>query len=292
MINIAGRPVSPESLSNGLPGGPIANKIIAIMANSRAVYYFSSESELEFEVRMRLAIIDSAKALFQSRAQFADFYTSRCNPAYWDLTENGGFRLKPGVPASVAINDIFVNGEMYAFECATAMIMILYRATLQVLPEQNFNRLFANMFLWGWKYDKDLAIVHRIPEDYLPGDIRYFKNPDVNPMTPQWQGENGVDMGDGTYFGHGIGIKTPEGIIESLKQRMKPGATRMPYLMAPATRPGFKYLYRFSYANREAESGTEIRVFNEEFVEQKVSLDEYFQQMDDYATRYITVRFG
>ena len=34
--------------------------------------------------------------------------------------------------------------------------------------------------------------------DFMPGDCIYFKNPDVNPKTTEWQGENTIDLGDGT----------------------------------------------------------------------------------------------
>ena len=52
--------------------------------------------------------------------------------------------------------------------------------------------------------------------DYLPGDCRYFNNPDVDPLTPEWQGENAIDLSGGMYYGHGIGIKTADKIIEIL----------------------------------------------------------------------------
>ena len=79
--------------------------------------------------------------------------------------------------------------------------------------------------------------------DYLPGDRRYFANPDVNPETPEWQGENVIDLGDGLYFGHGIGTHKAETFIRDLNDNRKGDATREAYLVKKAGRPDFKRLY-------------------------------------------------
>ena len=58
--------------------------------------------------------------------------------------------------------------------------------------------------------DSELGIKPYYTNYIIPGDVVYFNNPDFDPLTPQWRGENAVVLEDGTYFGHGIGIATAE----------------------------------------------------------------------------------
>ncbi len=146
---------------------------------------------------------------------------SRCNEKYWKRTDNGGFQLLPTVSPHQAIDDIFYNGHEYAFECATAVIIIFYKAVLNNIGKANFNRLFADLYLHDWQYDEDLELHGYKGSDYLPGDCAYFKNPDYNPDTPQWKGENTIVLDETLYFGHGIGITTRERIIEVLNLKRK-----------------------------------------------------------------------
>ncbi|WP_308218774.1 hypothetical protein [Bacillus cereus group sp. BfR-BA-01347] len=64
------------------------------------------------------------------------------------------------------------------------------------------------MYLYSWHFDPDLGLKTIYINHFLPGDVVYFNNPDFHPQTPWWIGENAVVLGDGTYFGHGLGIKT------------------------------------------------------------------------------------
>lgn len=101
---------------------------------------------------------------------FSTFKNSRCNPRYWNRTAGGGFELKAGVSPSAAINDIFVNGQLYAFECAMAMVMILYRATISMIGENAFDRYFTDLYLWDWNYDSNLKMITTFnPSELQPG---------------------------------------------------------------------------------------------------------------------------
>ena len=104
----------------------------------------------------------------------------------------------------------------------------------------------------NWQHlDPNMDIEHvRDLTDYLPGDCRYFKNPDVDPLTPEWQGENTIDLGNETYYGHGIGIRTSDKIIDVLNRFRKDDADTSAYLMNAATNPNYKLLaYNYNLFN-------------------------------------------
>ncbi len=107
-----------------------------------------------------------------------------------------------------------------------------------------------------WQHlDPSLGIdYHRNPADTFPGDCRYFRNPDVNPETPEWQGENAIDLDGGMYYGHGIGIQSAEGMIRTLNRHRTPGSNTSAFLMNSATRPDFKSLGRRYLQNQEAQA--------------------------------------
>lgn len=106
-----------------------------------------------------------------------------------DSYRRWGFELNANVTPSAAINDIFVNGQLYAFECAMAMVMILYKATINMIGEAAFNRYFTGLYLWDWSYDSNLKLITTFNQAELqPGDVVYFKNPDHDPAKPEWQG--------------------------------------------------------------------------------------------------------
>lgn len=196
-----------------------------------------------FEQTMRERIIETAKAMNVGGTDFSTFKNSRCNPRYWIRTANGGFQLRNDVTPSAAIQDIFVNGKLYAFECAMAMVMILYKATIDMIGEEAFNRHFTDLFLWDWNYDNNLRLITTFSKSEMqPGDVVYFKNPDHDPDKPEWQGENAVMLGNDRYYGHGLGIKSAEGMIASLNRERVPGSRTSAYLTDEALHPDFAYL--------------------------------------------------
>lgn len=126
------------------------------------------------------------------------------------------------------------------------MLIIYYHAVLNTIGKELFNRIFKYLYLYSWHSDSDLKL-QTIDTDFLiPGDIVYFKNPDVNPQTPWWQGENAVVLEDGSYFGHGMGITSAEQIIHFLNENRKDNSTRSAYLHKTVTRPNFRYLANVS----------------------------------------------
>ena len=78
---------------------------------------------------------------------------------------------------------------------------------------------------------------------YLPGDRRYFANPDVDPLTPQWQGENVIDLSGDKYYGHGLGVHNAEAIVRALNENRSEDADESAHLLDSAGLPNFKRLF-------------------------------------------------
>lgn len=245
MILIAGSPPDLPAIAGEYPENSVERLTLNQMAESGGQYRYDSLRQLKFELSLRKEIVAAARALHQSRMGFAVFHKSRCNPAYWDRTDNGGFRLKAGAKPHEAINDIFVNGSRYATECATAMVIVYYRALLGVFGAELFDRQFPDIYLMNWHVTDPLLRAVGTPrraEDVLLGDRGYFANPDVDPETPQWQGENVIVLPGPLYYGHGIGIETADRIISALNANRKDGASRSAYFLDSVGHPDFRRL--------------------------------------------------
>lgn len=254
MITIMGNTFDASTLMEQYPRGSVERQLLDVMSMSNENYRYDSVDQLKFELQLRKETVDAAWRLYRSGFDFATFHKSKANPEYWDRTPNGGFRLIDGVSPSEAIRDIFKNGNEYATECATAMIIVYYKALLGVFGEALFDEMFPSIYLMNWHMvDPLLQSVgspRRVKEKLL-GDRAYFDNPDVNPKTPEWQGENVIVLPDGLYYGHGVGVGTAGQMIESLNGNRRRGATQPAYLMDAVGRPDFKRLesiYRRSAA--------------------------------------------
>lgn len=245
MIKVGGNTIEPGEVGQ-YPAGSVERNALDIMAGSDGTYRYDSLEHLRFELEVRKSIVNAARELNGSGLAFKVFRKSKANPDYWHRTDEGGFMLQPNVTPWDGINDIYKNSHLYGTECSTAMLIVYFKALADVLPKELFNQLFPDIYLMNWQHlDRDLGIrTVEMAEDYFPGDARYFKNPDVDPVHPEWQGENVFTLGDDLYYGHGIGIATGGRIIDALNSLRKEGATRTAYLLDRAERPDFKHLYR------------------------------------------------
>lgn len=222
------------------PSGELpAHRELLRLISARSGGAYPQARDLDFELRFRDATIAAALALNASGAGFEVFETSRCNPEYWNREPNGAFRLRPDRRPSEGIRDIFVNGPLYGFECATAIVIVFYKAALDTIGDAAYDRLFANTYLFHWNVDRDLGLTTIRTTRFIPGDCLYFDNPDVDPNKMEWQGENVIYFGGDTYYGHGMGIRSSREIIDALNRNRRPGARRSAFLMRQATRPGY-----------------------------------------------------
>ncbi|CDQ20196.1 protein-glutamine gamma-glutamyltransferase [Halobacillus karajensis] len=243
MIQVSGRPYQP---ADSWKTNKIENVIIESLQKVQDIYPFSSEQELLFEIKARRNIIESAKEMNDGESTFATFRKARCNEEYWNLTRAGGFLLRLQVRPADAILDIFKNSALYRFECATACVINFYHGLLQTMGNDSFNTLFPNLYLYSWHADDDLGLQSSFKNHYIPGDVVYFNNPDVNPQTPWFRGVNAIAMGDNQFFGHGFSIRTEEKMIAALNTKRKPEQPQSAYLTSLITKPSFNRLARFS----------------------------------------------
>ncbi|MCQ6274196.1 protein-glutamine gamma-glutamyltransferase [Bacillus sp. V3B] len=235
--------VSYEQKPDILRFNGLQRDIYLALERSSSLYQYDTVHQLLFEIVLRGNIIKAAKMLHESQATFAPFTTSRFNPLKWRKTKYG-YLQNPNVLPSEAIRDVFQNSREYAFECTTAIVLIFYKAVLDSISITHFNTLFQDLLVWDWKHDQDLGIIAERGRDFIPGDVVYFANPEYD--HPVWSGENAVYLGKGLYFGHGIGIKTAEGMVNDLNTLRKKDATISAYLISQHTRLNVKYLAQFS----------------------------------------------
>lgn len=244
MITIAGKKVQPGEIGP-FPSGSLEAYVLSAMAASPANYSYSSPDELKFELLLRGETVAASNQLARSGLRFSVFRDSECNPEFWERTLDGGFRLKSGAEPAKAIRDIFLHGSDYATECATAMVIVFFGALLHLYGDKRFNEIFPEIELMNWRkvnrYLRGVGMIEKQP-DYFPGDRRYFMNPDVDPLVPQWQGENVIDLGNKLYYGHGVGILPANDVINSLNKNRSEGADQSAYLMDGAGRPDYKSL--------------------------------------------------
>jgi len=250
MIIISNNIIKVDSFINEYRVNSIERDIITKIDLSKERYEYNSLNQLKFELKLRGNIVIAAKNLDEGDMSFETFRKSMCNLDYWDRSEEGGFILKKGITPSAAIEDISINSSKYGTECATAIIIIYYQALLKVFSYKLFNELFTKIHLMNWHYIdnllEDAGYIEK-RDDYLPGDRRYFYNPDVNPVKPEWQGENVIDIGDGVYFGHGIGIGNADEIISVLDEFRIEKAKISAHLLDEAARLDFKALADIYY---------------------------------------------
>ena len=244
MLVIDGNRMEYDSISEQIPLDKLQSKIVKIMLSSEKTYPYKSIKHLAFELNLRKSSVDASLALYDSNIGFEVFRNARCNEQYWERTNPGGFLSKENVKPSDAMNDIYRNGYKYGTECSTAIVIIYYKAVLDVYNAALFDEIFPEIYLMNWIHiDSDLGITFdKDPIDDLPGDCIYFKNPDVDPETPEWRGENAIDLGNGYYYGHGMGIKTAEEILYILNRFRKEDAEQPAHRLDGVTRPAIQHL--------------------------------------------------
>ncbi|UQZ59533.1 protein-glutamine gamma-glutamyltransferase [Bacillus subtilis] len=242
MIIVSGQLLRPQDIENWQIDQNL-NPLLKEMIETPVQFDYHSIAELMFELKLRMNIVAAAKTLHKSGAKFATFLKTYGNTTYWRVSPEGALELKYRMPPSKAIRDIAENGPFYAFECATAIVIIYYLALIDTIGEEKFNASFDRIILYDWHYEK-LPIYTETGHHFFLGDCLYFKNPEFDPQKAQWRGENVILLGEDKYFAHGLGILNGQQIIDKLNSFRKKGALQSAYLLSQATRLDVPSLFR------------------------------------------------
>ncbi len=201
---------------------------------------------LRDKLKISRALVDSSEAMDTAGHDFALIKDHKANTKYWKVERWGGtFTLKTGAKPSEAVADMFKNPSKYKFECATALVIVYYKAMLDLLGPKDFDRICGDIRIGPWDYEGDLATHLKetgdsskpasaaFKKNLKPGDYAYFKNWQVSEegLKAGWQGENVIYLGGGKYYGHPFGVATGKTIVDHLNTQRKTGATRSASLL-------------------------------------------------------------
>jgi len=186
------------------------------------------------------SIVKASYAMDDAGVGFELIKNHKANPDFWTIGSGGVLKLKPGVKASDAVNDMVQNGHKYGFECATGMVATYYVAMLDLLGPADFDTVAKDIKMGPWKMERDLDRVYitsrpdaskhyetDLDKDHKlePGFYYYFENWDVTEDAYKrgWQGENVIYLGNGKFYGHGIGLGDADLFVNKLASEMKEG---------------------------------------------------------------------
>ncbi|MCC7382125.1 MAG: hypothetical protein IT384_09860 [Deltaproteobacteria bacterium] len=189
------------------------------------------------KAKVAQAMIEASYKMSGSGISFALIKNHKANPELWTVGAGGVLTPKPGVKPSEAVADMLKNGNLYGFECATGLVVVYYQAMLDLIGPKDFDRIAADLRIGPWVTEDDLdrLMVTRYPQEgwsdkelgdhrLTPGHYYYFKNWDVTDEARArgWQGENVIYLGEGKFYGHGIGLGDAEMFISKLRAEAKP----------------------------------------------------------------------
>ena len=195
---------------------------------------------LRDRVRIGSAMVGACEDMDKAAHSFALIKDHTFNPDFWVARGNGAFALKPGVKPSDAVKDIFANPDKYKFECATALVIVHYKAMMDLIGPNDFDTVAKNLQMGPWVYEQTLSQNWQIAgngdvdadparkNSLRAGDYTYFRNWDVSDKGREagWQGENVISLGNGQYYGHPFGVASGEHIVSYLNQHRNEGSTR------------------------------------------------------------------
>ena len=233
---------------------------LALVPNSEGRFVAKQLGQaLGDRVKVSAAVVHAAEALASVRARprFPNGSNdSAANLNFWNnRNKEGDWTLVPGVRPSDAIKDIYVNGWMYTFDCATAIVVVLYRAILDLIGPEAFDAAVPDLTIGAYRFEEKLKAAfpwwqryvaqspyeEATPErraNLLPGDVTYFTNWDVSESGKEqgWSGENVIYLGNGRFYGHPRGLFTEEDIVKDLNIFRFKGSTRDASLSAKQAR--------------------------------------------------------
>ena len=212
--------------------------VVLSAADGKSVVTRVSQS-LADQTRVSKAMVDASEKMNSAGVPFAITTNHKANADFWTVGVGGTLELKPGVKPSEALEDIAQNPSKYGYECATGLVVVYYQAILDLIGPEDFDRIASDLILGPWQMEDSLAslMVNRHPKPgqgtetdlgdhtLVPGNYYYFRNWDVTDEARArgWQGENVIYLGEGRFYGHGIGLGDADMFVGKLSSEMKPG---------------------------------------------------------------------
>ncbi|MBI1916597.1 MAG: hypothetical protein HYS12_17955 [Planctomycetes bacterium] len=232
-------------------GRAVALEIISTAEAWKANAPFKNADDLDEVIRFREGLVQAARALQKSKITFnpklyAEIADKSPLKEFWESDGLGGIRVIAGKSRAEALDALFKNDKDLSVDCATGTIVVSLKA-LRDFHKDNFDKLFPKLNLRGFRTHPEVRRVGQgvgailfTAAPLFPGDRVMFKNPDAK--EDAWKNENTVYLGGGKFdaqgnyvsggefFGHGIGIRSPEGMIERLNAKRREGATQSAYM--------------------------------------------------------------
>ncbi len=191
------------------------------------------------------AVVNAAKKLAQAKTRFCSPWYMRFNPSFWELYKGDHYIVKEGQSPSAALLDIFNNKAFTpCHECSTAIIIIFYRAILDLIGNEHFDRVFdqsdirKKLIIGPMAYGRISNYITSIgagnrratssqAANFKPGSYGYVRNwshyNSESTYDDGWQGENIIFLGDGFVFGHPFGIEKLSTVIDGVDSHRREG---------------------------------------------------------------------
>lgn len=191
-------------------------------------------------VRIGAAMTSACEDMGRARHAFALLDDQSFSRTHWQQEGGGTFHVRDGVRPSQALRDVFAHPDAYRFECATALVLVHYKAMLELVGDDDFDRMCPRLRVGPWETDEAFVRHTRSEGDsaveaseerrrhFRAGDYGYIKNWDVSEKGARagWQGENVIALGDGRFYGHPFGVTTEDSIVQHLNTHRVEGAAR------------------------------------------------------------------
>jgi protein-glutamine gamma-glutamyltransferase len=230
--------------------GKTERAIIDAMMQSKT-RFVRSEKEIDLEIRFRSNMVKAAQAINDRAPMFPErgenFIEAPGASKFWGPDEEGNFGRGlhyKGEPYkhsfSEAIDELWATTSGLKCDCSAALTLVYLRALRDTLGKEEFDLLWSNfqaiyktiprVSQRGGNFTPGYfnvsggppigGLADRYYTDHLPGDWSAFENKDVTPNFDwAWGAENVIVMPDDKFYGHGIGIKSREVMLDELAKR-------------------------------------------------------------------------
>lgn len=245
-----------EVLSHHIPGAQLvdadfdgqldATDLVAIENKNGTLRLRPLGEALRDRIKVGAAIVSACRDMDAASHDFALTDDQTFSKKYWvpDERVESAFSLKPGSSPSAALLDIFADPKRYKFECATAMVIVHYKALLDLLGSSEFDKRCRGLRIGPWVTEDYLAKQQKrdgkVEEasaerraELKPGDYTYIMNWDVSAAGRDggWAGENVIYLGGDLFYGHPFGIAEEGVIVDHLNTLRKARAKRSASMM-------------------------------------------------------------